>query len=34
MGKTNSVIKVKGLHIPRLLLWSKGVLDKVLHTGD
>lgn len=26
-------IKVKGVHTPRLLLWSKGALDKFLHTG-
>lgn len=32
MGKTSSV-KVKGVYTPRLLLWSKGVFDKVLHTG-
>jgi len=33
MGKTNTVLKVKGIHTPRLLLWMKGFLDKTLHTG-
>lgn len=34
MNKKNTVVlKVKGLHTPRLLLWAKGVMDKLLHTG-
>lgn len=34
MNNTKTVVlKVKGLHTPRVLLWTKGVLDKLLHTG-
>lgn len=34
MGNAVTVLKVKGLHTPRLFLWMKGLLDgKLLHTG-
>ena len=33
MARTKTVLKVKGLHTPRLLLWMKGFLDRTLHTG-